>query len=195
MSWVERKTVYFETPGKHNTEFLLELVKEYARANGTRHIVVASTTGETGVKASKTFKEFNVVVVTSVYKAYEFKQENREEILKNGARILKAIPPLRSVERAVRGRWKAYALWLFGFEPFALFAHALSLFGMGTKVCVEIALMAADAGLIPVDMEVVAIAGTGRGADTALLMKPATASHFFELEVKEVIAKPRNLRL
>lgn len=193
MGWIEQKTVYFETPGKQNTEFLLKLVKEYARASGIRHIVVASTRGETGVKASKTFKGFDVVVVTSVYKAREFKEENRREILKNGARVLIAPPRLRSVERAVRRRWKAYALWLFGFEPFALFADVLSLFGAGTKVCVEIALMAADAGLIPVDQEVVVVAGTVRGADTALLIKPATASHFFELEVKEVIAKPRNL--
>lgn len=195
MSWVERKTVYFETPGKQNTGFLLKLVKEYAQAHGIMYVVVASTTGETGVKASKIFKGFDVVVVTSVNKAREFKEKNRDEILKNEARILTATPRLRSVERAFRRKWKAYALWLFGFEPFALFAHALSLLGAGTKVCVEIALMAADAGLIPVDREVVAIAGTGRGADTALLIKPATASHFFKLEVKEVIAKPRNLRL
>lgn len=74
MSWIEQKTVYFETPGKSNTKFLLKLVKEYARASGIRHIVVASTTGETGVKASKTFKEFNVVVVTSIYEARELKE-------------------------------------------------------------------------------------------------------------------------
>lgn len=193
MNWIEGKTVYFETPGKQNTEFLFELVKEYVQVHGIRYIVVASTTGETGVKASKVFEELNVVVVTSVYKAREFEEGNREKILKNGARILTAVPRLRSVEQVFRRRWKGYALWLFGFEPFALFAQALSLFGAGTKVCVEITLMAADAGLIPVDREVVAIAGTGRGADTALLIKPAIASHFFELKVKEVIAKPRNL--
>jgi len=33
------------------------------------------------------------------------------------------------------------------------------------KVAVEIALMATDAGLIPVDREVIATAGTGEGAD------------------------------
>jgi len=193
MKWGERRIVYFETPGKHNTEFLLRLAKEYAQHNGIRYIVVASTSGETGVKASRVFKGFNVVVVASTYKANEFEKENREEILKNGAKILTAIPRLRSIELAVRRRWKAYALWLFGFEPFALFAHALSLFGAGTKVCIEIALMAAEAGLISVDSEVVTIAGTGRGADTALLIKPARAACFFKLEVKEVIAKPRNL--
>lgn len=63
--------------------------------------------------------------------------------------------------------------------------------GEGTKVCVEITLMAADAGLIPADEDVVAIAGTGNGADTALRIKPANTARFFDLKIKEVIAKPR----
>lgn len=50
--------------------------------------------------------------------------------------------------------------------------------------------MAADAGLIPVDNDVVAIAGTGRGADTALLLRPANTARFFDLKIKEIIAKP-----
>ncbi len=62
--------------------------------------------------------------------------------------------------------------------------------GEGTKVCVEITLMAADAGLIPVGKDVVAVAGTGNGADTALRIKPANASRFFDLKIREVIAKP-----
>jgi len=64
--------------------------------------------------------------------------------------------------------------------------------GEGTKVCVEIVLMAADAGLIPVDKDVIAIAGTGRGADTALRIKPANAARFFDLKIREVLAKPTN---
>jgi hypothetical protein len=62
--------------------------------------------------------------------------------------------------------------------------------GEGTKVCVEITLMAADAGSIPVDKDIVAIAGTGSGADTALKIQPANAARFFDLKIKEVIAKP-----
>jgi hypothetical protein len=64
--------------------------------------------------------------------------------------------------------------------------------GEGTKVCVEITLMAADAGLIPVDKDIIAIGGTGRGADTALRIRPAHAAKFFELKIREVIAKPND---
>lgn len=59
-------------------------------------------------------------------------------------------------------------------------------------MCVEITLMAADAGLIPVDKDIVAIAGTGRGADTALRIKPANTARFFDLKIKEILAKPCN---
>lgn len=191
MKPVERKAVYFETPGKQNTESVLELVKNYAQAEGVRNIVVASTTGETGVKASKVFRGFNVVVVShhvgfQETGVWELKEENRRKILKNGAKILTATHALSGVERAVRKKFGTIM-------PLELIAHTLRLFGEGTKVCVEITIMAADAGLIPVDREVIAIGGTGRGADTALVIKPATASRFFNLEIREIIAKPRNI--
>ena len=51
--------------------------------------------------------------------------------------------------------------------------------------------MAADAGLIPVDREVIAIAGTDEGADTAIVVQPTYPRKFHELEIKEIIAKPR----
>ena len=191
MKPVERKTVYFEAPRKQNTESVLQLVKNYAQAEGVRNIVVASTTGEIGVKASKVFRGFNVVVVShhvgfQETGVWELKEENRRKILENGAKILTATHALSGVERAVRKKFGTIM-------PLELIAHTLRLFGEGTKVCVEITIMAADAGLIPVDREAIAVGGTGRGADTALVIKPATASRFFDLEIREIIAKPRNI--
>lgn len=48
-------------------------------------------------------------------------------------------------------------------------AQTLYGFCQGMKVCVEIVLMAADSGLIPVNREVIANAGTDEGADTAIV--------------------------
>jgi len=188
---VECKTVYFEASGEQNTESVLELVKNYAQAEGIRDIVVASTTSETGVKASRVFKGFNVVVVShhvgfQESGVWEMKEEeNRRKILENGAKILTATHALSGVERAVRKNFGTIM-------PLEIIAHTLRLFGEGTKVCVEITIMAADAGLIPVERDIIAIGGTGRGADTALVIKPATASSFFDLEIRETIARPRN---
>ena len=192
MSSVERKTVYFESTGQHHTDAVLKLAKEYAEAEGIRGIVVASTTGETGVKAAQMFKGFDVVVVTHHVGfrepgVHELTEEFRQQILKLGARILTSTHALSSVERAVRKKFGTV-------QPLELIAHALRLHGEGTKVCVEIVVMAADAGLIPVDKDVIAIAGTSRGADTAMVIKPVNTSRFFDLRIRETIAKPRNFK-
>ena len=69
-------------------------------------------------------------------------------------------------------------------------ASVLRLFCAGVKVAVEVTLMAADAGAIPVDKDVVAIAGSWRGADTAILIRPANTTNFLDLDIHEIIAKP-----
>jgi hypothetical protein len=190
MSFTEKKVAYFQTAGKQNTDALLKIVKEYVEREGIKNIVVASTTGETGAKASKIFKGYNVVVVTHCFGFQkpgetELKEEFKEEILRNGAKIFTGTHALSSVERAIRKDFGTI-------QPLEVIANTLRLMGEGTKVCVEITLMAADAGLIPVDKDVVAIAGTGRGADTALRIKPANTGRFFDLKIREVIAKPSN---
>ncbi|MGQ9538196.1 MAG: pyruvate kinase alpha/beta domain-containing protein [Candidatus Bathycorpusculaceae bacterium] len=190
MSFAEKKVTYFNVAGKQNTEILLKIVKEYIEKEGIHDIVVASTTGETGAKASKLLKGYNVVVVTHCFGFQqpgqsELKEEFKEEILRNGAKIFTGTHALSSVERAIRKD-------LGTIQPLELIAHTLRRMGEGTKVCVEITLMAADAGLIPENKDIVAIAGTGRGADTALRIHSANTARFFNLKIKEVIAKPTN---
>jgi len=192
LGFIERKAVFFDSAGKHNTDVVLKLAKDYAEAENINNIVLASTTGETGAKAVQIFQGFNVAVVThhAGFRepgVHELKEEFRKQILENGAKILTATHALSSVERAVRKKFGTL-------QPLELIANALRLFGEGTKVCVEIVVMAADAGLIPVDKDVIVIAGTGGGADTALVVKPANASTFFNLKIRETIAKPRDFK-
>jgi hypothetical protein len=184
----QKKTTYFEKPSNENTDTLLKLVKEYVEREGINDIVIASTTGETGAKASKILKGHNVVVVTHAYGFQEpgkteLQEEYRRDILANGAKIFTGVHALSSAERAIRKDFGTI-------QPLELIANVLRLMGDGTKVSVEITLMAADAGLIPIDKDVIAIGGTGRGADTALRIKPAHAAKFFNLRIREIIAKP-----
>jgi hypothetical protein len=188
MSLAKKKTIYFRQVGKQNTDALLGFVKEYADKEGIKDIVVASTSGETGTKASEIFKGYNLVIVTHCFGFQEpgkteLLEEHKKTILANGARIFTGVHALSSVERAIRKDFGTI-------QPLELIANVLRLMGEGTKVCVEIALMAADAGLIPVDRDIVAIAGTGKGADTALRIRPANAARFFDLKIREIIAKP-----
>jgi len=188
MGFVKKEVAYFKEGGEQNTESLLKFVKEYMEKEGIEDIVVASTTGETGAKASKIFKGKNVVIVTHCFGfkelgKSELQERYKREILANNAKIFTGVHALSSVERAIRKDFGTL-------QPLELIANTLRLMGEGTKVCVEITLMAADAGLIPVNRDIVAIAGTGKGADTALRIRPANAARFFDLKIREVIAKP-----
>jgi hypothetical protein len=186
---MEIQSVYFLESGSANTEKTLEVAKKRAEELGIKTIVVASTSGETGLKAVKAFANYKVVVVTHTTglqapDVQELTPQNRAKILEKGGIILTATHAFGGVGRAVRRKLNTY-------QVDEIIAHTLRVFGQGTKVACEIALMAADAGLIRTDEEVISIGGTGSGADTALVIKPAHTHDFFELKVKEVLCKPR----
>jgi len=185
-----KKVTYFDEPGPENSDEVFRVAKERAEELGIRDIVIASTRGASGVRAVEVFKGYNVVVVTHSTGfrepgVQELSEENRRRIEEGGGKVFTATHIFGGVNRAVRRKFETVS--------FAdVIAQTLRLFGQGTKVAVEIVAMAADAGLIPVDRDVIAIAGSGRGADTALVVKPAHTMRLFEdLFIREVIAKPR----
>jgi len=189
MSHIQKSIVYFDLPGSQNTEEVIRLAKERAEELGIRDIVVASTKGVTGVKASEVFRGFNVVVVSHFtgFKeegVQELSEGNRKRIEENGGKILTCMHAFAGIDRAIRLK---FGTWC----PAEIMAQTLKIFGDGTKVAVEVAMMAADAGLIPVDRDVIAIGGTGTGADTALVVQPANSTRFFDITIMEIIAKPR----
>ena len=152
-------------------------------------MLVATTRGETGLQAARAFRGLHVVAVThstgfAAPNTQELSPERRAEIEAAGARVLTCQHALGGVNRAVRRVLGTY-------ELDEIIAYTLRIFGQGLKGCVEIALMAADAGLVPVGEPCIAIAGTGRGADTAVVLLPANAQGFFDLRILEVLAKPR----
>jgi len=186
---LEVQSVYFLEPGSANTEETLNVAKRRAEELGIKTIVVASTSGETGLKAVKMLANYRVVVVTHTtgFQApdtQELTSQNRAKILEKGGTILTATHAFGGVGRAVRRRFNTY-------QVDEIIAQTLRAFGQGTKVACEIVLMAADAGLIRTDEEIISIGGTASGADTALVVKPAHTHDFFQLKVKEVLCKPR----
>lgn len=185
----KKEILYFEARGEANIDLTLEMAKERAEELGIRDVVVASTRGSTGVKAVKHFDEFNVVVVPHVTGfrepgVQELTDKNRRRIEEMGGRVVIAAHALSGVERAIYGKWSTM-------YPTGIIAQTLRMFGQGMKVAVEITAMAADAGAVPHDEDILVIAGTGRGADTAAIVEPANSRNLFDIKVKEIIAKPR----
>ena len=183
-----KEILYFESPGEVNTDETLKIAKERADELGIRDVVVASTRGGTGVKAVELFRGYNVVVVPHVTGQrepgqQELTEENMKKIEKAGGKIVIAAHTFSGVNRAIQAKWDTM-------YPSGIIAQTLRLFGQGMKVVVEIAAMASDAGAIPADKDVLVIAGSSRGADTAVVIKPANSHRLFDMVVKEIIAKP-----
>jgi len=188
---MKKSITYFEKSGSDNTDETIKLAYERALELNIRDIVVASTHGGTALKVAETFsaQRFNVVAV-SICEGYKsegwtMSKEERAKLKAKGIKVLTSIHALGAdVSSAFAEK--------FGGKSFnEVVAETLYRFCQGMKVCVEIILMAADAGLISVDREAIAIAGTGDGADTAIVVKPAYPRQFLDLKINEVIAKPR----
>jgi len=189
MSEIMVQGVYFEKQGRGNTERTLQIARVRAEELGIRTILVATTGGATGVRTAEEFRGFNVVVVTHSTglkepNVQELTEENRRAIEAAGAKILTCQHAFGGVGRAVRKKLGTYELE-------EIIAYTLRIFGEGMKVVCEIALMAADAGLVRTDEPAIAIAGTGRGVDTAVVLRPANAQTFFDMRIMEILCKPR----
>jgi len=185
---MEGKIVYFEKPGRDNTEETLRIAKQRADELGIKTIVVASTVGDTGIRATEVFKGMKVVVVTHHAgmrdpDTQELTDENRQKIESKKGIILTTMHSFGGVSRAVRLKFDTIAIG-------EIIANVLRIFGQGMKVVLECALMATDAGLIRTDEAIISIAGTGRGADTAVVLKPVNSTRFFDIKVQEILCKP-----
>jgi len=182
------QTTYFRRPGRDNTDRTLELAYARARALGLRTALVATTSGDTAVRASRVLQGIQVIAITHSTgfgepNVQELTPENRTAIEAAGGRVLTCQHALGGVNRAVRKKLDTYQLD-------EIIAFTLRLFGQGIKVVAEISLMAADVGLVRTDVPVLAIAGSGGGADTAAVMLPTNAQTFFDLRILEIICRP-----
>jgi hypothetical protein len=180
----------FDKPGPQNTLRTLQIAAARAEELGINDIVVASSSGKTGLQAAAFFSSKNLVVVTHSTgflrpDFQELKPALRRKIEALGGKILTCQHAFGGVNRSVRKKLATY-------ELDEIIAYTLRTFGEGAKVAIEVSLMAADAGLISILEPCISIGGSSWGADTALLLRPANAQTFFDLRVLEVLAKPRS---
>ena len=175
--------------GEANTNDTLRRAFDFAASAGINTVVVASTWGSTGAAASKLGQSRGIAVVVVTHNTgfkepgvLELLPEHRAAIESAGAEILTGTMVLRGIGSAFRKK--------FGGSDEELTASVLRMFGQGMKVCVEMAAMVSDAGLVVPGADIVCVAGTGRGADTAVRIAPASSNNFFDIKIRHVICKP-----
>lgn len=178
----------FKKTGAENTWQVAEAAVQAAHAHGVEHIVAASNKGDTAKALLACAQGLSLVVVTHACGypkpgEQEFPKDVRAELERADVRFVTASHVLSGAERGLSRKHG-------GVSPVEVMADTLRLFGAGTKVCVEIAVMALDAGLLPYGTPVVAVGGTGRGADTALILTPAHAGEILNTRIHEFICKP-----
>jgi hypothetical protein len=184
---VEGKTLYFETPGRANTSATLAAARQRALELGIRQVVVASTHGYTALEAKKAFAGLDVhIVAVSICAGFDeegwtMSAAERAQIEAQGIVVLTSLHSLGDDVSEALGRA----------APNTVVRETLYRFCQGMKVAVEVAIMAADAGLLDTSLEAIAVGGTDEGADTAIVLTPACARHFRHLQIHEILAKPR----
>jgi hypothetical protein len=181
---------YFRKAGKSNTLDVLEAVARRAGELGIQKVLVPSVSGTTALAAAKTLGGgARIIAVTHVTgfdgpNVQELSPAMRKRLESAGVSVFTGQHAFGGVGRAVRNRLGTY-------QVDEIMAWTLRTFGQGSKVAVEIALMACDAGLVRTDEDVISMGGTCEGVDTALVIRPSNSYHFFDLKVREVICKPR----
>jgi len=172
---IDKACVYFLESGPENTDDVLNAVARRLKEKNIETVVVASTSGRTGVKFAETLKGKAKVIAIS---HEEMEPKLKQNIIRLGG-VAADKTHLPFSERGLeKVRDTFYTL------------------GQGFKVAVEVILIATDKGLVKPYKDVIGVAGTDRGSDTAIIARATTTKEIFskdvekKLEVREIIAMP-----
>lgn len=219
----------FERPGPANTDETINILPDAKQP--LEFLVVASITGESAIKAAERIKNRKIICVTCPQGMYwevnamnadlfdkipELRARREEWIKKRLDRVPLSVPEEnRAMLKALGVPVVQGTIPLFG-PSFSMRLHlrkttsmdivakTLELISTGTLVCMEVVMMAIDAGLIPEGELVYATAGTEMGLDTAWIVKgsasanmyhPAKGFRFVELLAKPALALAPNINI
>ncbi len=193
MGGKRRETLYFETGGEGATDETLEAAVRRAAELGISCLVVASSSGSTALALANKIQASGLkatVVAVTYHAGYDqpdwvsIDGATMKELESKGVRVVLATHALSGVSRSFSSKFGGISI------P-EVIAEAYRRISQGFKVAVECSIMAADCGSVSTQQDVVAIGGSDKGADTALVIRPANMSRFFDLKIREIIAMPR----
>ncbi len=183
---MRHETIYYEDGGAEHTESTLRASLEAAKELGIKTILVASNSGETGVKAAEMYHDSGVQLIVvghqmgfPVAKVQQFKPENWEKIEALGGVINLGTDVLTN---SIRRRQS------LGHGPMSIITQTLS--AVKLKVNVEIIAKACDAGQILPGDRVISVAGSHKGADTSVVFIASDSPNILDIRPQMFICYP-----
>jgi len=193
MVGLKRNTIYFERGGSECTDSTLVASVERARELGITHIVVATSSGATALSLLDEVERQGTgakVVAVTYHAGYKHtdsltaSEDVISQLASRGARVIATTHALSGLSRSFSEKYGGASI------P-EVIADAYRRISQGFKVAIECSIMAADGGAVSTQDDIVAIGGSGTGADTAIVLRPCNMNGFFDMKVREIISMPR----
>ena len=201
---IERKVTYWEKQGKENTEATLKIAREAAMERGIEAVIISSTTGYVALEAVKIFKDsgLKLIIVTHATGyagkgVQKMPAEIRAKLKEAGCEVVTCTDVLTGTVDVGISRQRTEKTeilesrlpWIMP-PPNIIVANTLRQFTQGVKVCAEISMMAVDCNTVPSGVEVVVVAGSHAGADTAMVIEVSESSRIRDMKFHEILCKP-----
>ena len=199
MADVTRPCSYFEKAGKHNTGKVIEAVVQRLAEGDVKTVVVSSTTGYTAHAFSEALQGHDYITLISVAESAlvrewgaeypTLKPQTKEELERRGVIVVDKVSYVFHHSPFDDSKWQVPT-------PEEIARETLYAFGQGLKVAVEVVLIAVTMGILEPFQDVVAVGGTHRGVDTAIVMNATYPNYIFSqdpgkrLQIHEVLCKP-----
>jgi len=200
MGKIIRQVYYFDEPGGQNTKDVIEVVTRCIEETGIKYLIVASTSGKTALKFAEALKEKDIkIFCVSEPPSRQIwgepwpiiNEETRKKLEEIGVTIIDRVP------YKFHDSVLELAKWHFPIPEHIVGDVLAFVGGQGLKVAVEVMFMTVQAGYIKPGEDIIAVAGYGGGADTAIIVKTCFPETLFSqdvekrLEVREILAMPR----
>jgi hypothetical protein len=193
-----RNVTYFDTPGFTNTSSVVNVVRERMNLGDVKRVVVPVTTGRTAEAFDCELKEkASIVTVSEDEVIVAFKtlkiptHSTMEESMK---KRLEEMP--EDLPEWLRRDTIDMSLLPFSGKTYSAVREILYAFGQGMKVAVEVSLAVVQLCKVNPYTKIIAVGGTGEGADTAIVARTSTLNEAFgedyekRLLIQEILAMP-----
>jgi hypothetical protein len=196
----QAKVYFFNNPGAHNTPKVIYAIRQRIRLKDISKILVASESGRLALKIARAITGAKIVCVTyeeNTRLKYQKPALMKDSLAQHEIAVVDTVAEPLCRELTFRNWWEGKTINLLGPSADLFWMTLICVGGHGFRTAVQNVFMAVKAGAVGEGDRVVSVAGTGYGADSAIVMK---ASKFEDavgvcpekrMKVEEILAMPK----